>query len=105
MKVPVLLLVALVLAAGFVWMRYGTASPCAMLKEDLRAALLGSGKTAGAPGPADDTLQRLGRALGTTLLDPALDLALKDRSPAECLRGLARLHLERAAPEDVLLDR
>jgi hypothetical protein len=89
---------ALVLAAAFLvgilWLVYGTLHPCTMLRQDLRAAL-----TKAPPSP--DLVQRWTRALGTALLDPVLDLALRDRSPAACVRDLVRLHTG-TRPEDLL---
>ena len=93
MRVRALVLAGLFLLA-LLWLVYGTLHPCAMLHQDLRAALTK------AP-PAKDVVERWARALGTALLDPLLDLALRDRSPAACLRDLVRLHTG-TPPEDLL---
>jgi hypothetical protein len=90
---------ALVLAAGvlvgLLWLVYGSLHPCTMLRHDLRRRLT-------AAATASDVIERWRRALGTAILDPALDLALRDRGPAGCLRGLFRLHTG-TSPEDLLL--
>lgn len=90
---------AVILAAcvlvGFLWIVYGSLRPCTMLRHDLHEQLA-------AAGGKSEALERWRRALGTAILDPALDLALKDRGPARCLRDLVRLHAG-ARPEDLLL--
>jgi hypothetical protein len=92
------LVVALLVLAGLaaLWLRYGTLSPCEMLKHDLRAALV-------TVPPGEDALQRWGRALGTTLLEPALGAATERRSAARCARDVVRLHTG-TPPEDVLTE-
>ena len=81
--------------AGLLWLVYGSLHPCTMLRHDLRNRLTTAV-------PTTDVVERWRRALGTALLDPALDLALRDRSPGGCLRDLLRLHTG-ARPEDLLL--
>lgn len=88
------LVLAVVFLVGILWLVYGTLKPCAMLRQDLRAALT---KTP----PSPNLVQRWSKAVGSALLDPVLDLGLRDRSPVACARDLVRLHTG-TKPEDLL---
>lgn len=85
-----LALIVGVAAIGLLF-RYGTLSPCGMLKKELRSDVLHSaiGQTS-----TSNKWEMAGRSLGAMLAGPMIDSLIESLTPMECARGLVKYHTE-----------
>lgn len=75
------------LIAGGLLFRFGTLSPCEMLKKDLKGEVLRSAleKSTGS------LAEKAGLGLGLMLANPMIDGLIDALTPMQCVRGLVRL--------------
>jgi type VI secretion system protein VasI len=79
----------LVLCGGLLF-RFGTLSPCGMLKQELKAGFLQSAVEK----KATSTWEMAGIGLGAAIVGPLIDNLVSSLTPMQCTRALVRLKLE-----------
>jgi type VI secretion system protein VasI len=82
--------VVIILLCGGLLFRFGTLSPCGMLKQELKAEML---RSAFEKKPTDKW-ELAGIGLGTALVGPLIDSLVSSLTPMQCTRALVRLKLE-----------
>lgn len=96
-SVAILLGLPLVFLLG----KYGTLSPCGMLKKDLRAAMMKmfmEETSKPSQNPWEQAGKGLGMMLGTAMAGPMIDSMVEGMGPFECAKAVVRWNLQAGDP-------
>jgi type VI secretion system protein VasI len=82
--------ICLIVVGSGLLFRFGTLSPCGMLRQELKAAFLQSAVEK----KATSTWEMAGIGLGAAIVGPLIDNLVSSLTPMQCTRALVRLKLE-----------